>query len=412
MKYILLVLLSVLVPLSGAAQKGFPGYYAYVAELQRAGSLYEGGDYRGAARAYEASLRIPVERGLVVATDDILYAAACAWAQAGAKNEAFRCLDLLAGERRFAGYERTVTEPELASLQRDKRWHPLLDRLKHNAEQAAQRAAVYAERTQITPDIPDPRFYPLTGYARQFLDNEELPLLSVNHGFARIYFRGGSYTAQHLDTVREELTKSYYRILALLGVPAYTRGVHFVFVDSAAEMEELNGFHVRGGLACPGHDLVFFVYNGDGRRGQFTHELFHLMANEVWGITHSRLLNEGSAVYADNTCFYDNPINGINAYMLREGHAVPLQTLISDFDRLAAENELVAYLQSAGIFKYLYERYGLDRLRKLWTAGFDAFGEIYGFPVSELERAWKEYLETVEPPAAIDWQMLLEHGCG
>ncbi len=412
MKYLLLIWLSVLLPLSAAAQKGFPGYYAYVAELQRAGALYERADYRGAAQAYEASLLIPVERGLIVATPDILYAAACAWARAGAQNEAFRCLDRLAGELSFAGEERTATEPELSSLHRDRRWQPLLSRLKDNAEQAARRAAVYAERTQITPDIPGTRFYPLTDYARQFLESEELPFLSVNHSFARIYFHGASYTAQHLDLVREELTKSYYHILALLDVPAYTRGVHFVFTDSADEMEALTGFHVRGGLACPGHDLVFFVYNGDGRRGQFTHELFHLMANEVWGITHSRLLNEGSAVYADNRCFYDNPVYSINAYMLREGHAVPLQTLIGDFDRMAAENELVAYLQSAGIFKYLYERYGLDRMRRLWTAGFDAFADIYGFTVPELERAWTAYLESIEPVQDIDWQMLLEHGCG
>jgi hypothetical protein len=169
--------------------------------------------------------------------------------------------------------------------------------------------------------------------------------------------------------------------------------------------------YVHGGLAAIGHDLVFFVY-GKARRPQFRHELFHLMANTAWGTTDSRLLNEGTAVYADNECYVANPLYALAAYALRNHQALPLKSLIDDFDGEARQHEVRTYLQSAALCKYLYEKYGIEKFRLLWVGGFGQFEAIYGLPVSQLEQDWATFVQTIPPPEQLDWEKLMQNGCG
>jgi hypothetical protein len=195
----------------------------------------------------------------------------------------------------------------------------------------------------------------------------------------------------------------------VLDITEYNNGIYLLAVDSKEEMQKVMGYKIKGG-AAQGHDLVFFVYNSL-IRPQFKHEIFHLISFETWGQTQYRLLDEGGATYTDNFCFYDNPMYSINAWYVNEKMLFPLRTLIDDFDACTKKSDVIAYIQSAGIFKYLYEKYGIAKMKLLWVKGFEEFTSIYGFPISQLESDWLAFIKRIPIPHDFDIQKLKE-GCG
>jgi len=248
-----------------------------------------------------------------------------------------------------------------------------------------------------------------SSYVLGFIGNDSISLSSVNYKSFRIYFKDSSYTANHLNDIKKELDIAYDKILTVLNIPTYNNGIYLLAVDSKEEMLKVMGYKIKGG-AAQGHDLVFFVYNPT-IRPQFKHEIFHLISYETWGLTNYRLLDEGGATYTDNYCFYDNPMYTINSYYLQQKKLFPLDSLINSFDKQAKKNDVIAYIQSAGIFKYLYEKYGVEKMKLLWTGGFENFNSIYGFPIKELETEWINFINTIPVPKDFDINKLKE-GCG
>ncbi|MBK6355082.1 MAG: hypothetical protein IPF46_17250 [Saprospiraceae bacterium] len=248
-----------------------------------------------------------------------------------------------------------------------------------------------------------------SSYVLSFIGNDSISLSSVNYKSFRIYFKDSSYTANHLMEIEQELDIAYSKILSVLNIPSYNNGIYLLAVDSKEEMQKVMGYKIKGG-AAKGHDLVFFVYN-QNIRPQFKHEIFHLISYESWGLTNYRLLEEGSATYTDNYCFYDNPMYSINAYYLQQKKLFPLDSLVNNFDNQSKKSDVIAYIQSAGIFKYLYEKYGVEKMKLLWTGGFENFKSIYGLSIEQLETDWLNFIKTVPIPKDFDINKLKD-GCG
>lgn len=248
-----------------------------------------------------------------------------------------------------------------------------------------------------------------SSYVLGFIGNDSIQLSSVNYKSFRIYFKNSSYTASHIKNLEKELDIAYSRILSILDISSYNNGIYLLAVDSKEEMQKVMGYKIKGG-AAKGHDLVFFVYN-ENIRPQFKHEIFHLISYETWGLTNYRLLDEGGATYTDNFCFYDNPMYTINAYYLQEKELFSFDSLINNFDNQAKKNDVIAYIQSAGIFKYLYEKYGVKKMKLLWKEGFEKFDTIYGVSLKKLEKDWLNFIKTVPIPKDFDINKL-QDGCG
>jgi hypothetical protein len=394
---------------SGFGQPVFPRYYQYAGLVQRADSLAGARQFAQAAGLYARAARVQVEKAVPVSRADVLYQSARAWSRAGVPDSAFQQLGAVA-RLGYTQVDSLLLAPALRVLHPDARWPQVVARVRANAQRADRLAQAYHERTALAVPTEDIVFAPPKEFLRQFIFNDTLPLVSINHGNFRLFFRANSYTAAHLPALKAQLAVALPRVLEVLHLPAYRQGVNLVLVDSKQELGQLTGLSPGGGFALPGYEAVFLV-NNPARRLQAKHELFHLLANNVWGETQSRLLNEGSAVFSDNECWYENPIYGIGAYMLRNGKLLPLKALIEDFDHVALTQQVAAYLQSAAVFKYLYEQYGLEKMQQLWKAGFGEFQRIYGFPVSRLEKEWKALLRKTTPPA-LNWEKLTKEGCG
>lgn len=247
-------------------------------------------------------------------------------------------------------------------------------------------------------------------YVLSFIANEPFILNSINYKSFRVYFKNDSYTAGKIPNIKRELDDAYARIFSVLDISEYPYGIYLLAVDSKQEMKEVMGYKIKGG-AAQGQDLVFFVYN-DTIRPQFKHEIFHLISYEMWGPTKYRLLDEGGATYTDNFCYYDNPMYTLNKYFMNENLLYDIKDLINNFDIRAAENDVVTYIQSAGYFKYLYENYGVTKMRQLWNQGFEFFEDIYGFDIEEFDRKWRNMIKNTTLPEGFDATEIMAHGCG
>jgi hypothetical protein len=405
-------LIAVIVFTAGSTtgQTGFPFYYEYVKYATDADSLYKSGQFYQSARLYSKAINVRVEKGIPISYSDLHYNAACSWSLAGYADSSFVHLNSSA-RLGYSDLNHILNDPDLVNLHPDKRWEGIINEIKLNNEVSEKMHRIYDERTSFDQSRKEIIFMPLDDRVKQLIFNDTLPFISVNHENTRLYFKGRSYAADHLPELKQQLSLAYKKVLTVLDTPFYNKGINLIFADSREELKEITGIAAYGGFAMVGESTVFLVFN-DKRRLQAKHELFHLISQDIWGMTLSRLLDEGGGVFADNECYCEDPIYGINAYLQKNRLLLPFDALISNFDQMAYKNDVVAYMESAGIFKYLCEKYGLQKLKQLRLNGFDKFEMIYGFSVFKLEKEWNSMISEVPVPQEIDWAKFLKEGCG
>lgn len=413
-KIILIIILPILlgsITSESLAQKGFPKYYEFLALYNKADSLQKAKKYVEAAELFNKASFITIEKGVDYNSKNVQYQVAINYTLAGKYSKAFNALRIFIYETEYSDYDALIKDDQLKILQSKKEWWGIVEMVRRNQLKNTGIEKSKAIRLSIPENSNEYFFHPLTNYAKGFLQNDSLALLSLNYKNFRIYTRSGSYALNNFSDLKRELDAAYLRSLEVLNINHYPRGINVLLVDSPGELEEITDMFVRGGFAAIGHDLVCLPMNAN-RRIQLRHELFHLVANEVWGSTASRLLNEGSAVYADNICYIDDPIHKISKKLLLSQKLFAIDELINNFDQKAYENDVVAYLQSASIFKFLYEKYGIEKMKILWKDGFQNFEKIYGISIGDLEKNWLEYINSIDTKEDLDINKLLEEGCG
>jgi hypothetical protein len=392
------------------AQNSFPAYDRYLLLCKTADSLYYAKDYMQAAKTYSLAARSQVEKAIQIVRSESWYQTACCYALASQTDSAFFHLQSLVQQSRFSDSLRLVQDQDLLSLHSDARWHSLLQQSADNAICKVAEEKRIALRIRPERDYARPVFYPLTSFAAQFIEQDSLPFLSLNHGNFRLYFSASSYAFENINKATAMLDDALQRALEITGESSYQRGIHALLFNSADELKALTGIRAQGGIAFPDDDLACFPFH-QNRRPQIRHEIFHVISIRQWGRCNSRLLIEGSAVYADHQCLVERPIESVNAWLMKEKKLFSLRELIFNFDQLARENDVIAYLQSAGIFMHLFQKYGREKMKQLWTRGFSDFDNIYGFSIDELEQEWLKTIANIPVPQ-IDGKKLLEEGCG
>ncbi len=407
MRYLLLASF-LFITIHCSAQKSIDnGYYEYVRLMTEGDSLIRAKDYATAAQCYSDVARVIYNGEPIVSSTAHYYAAFC-WAQAHQPDSAFHHLNVLVNIN-YRNIDDLTQDSNFTSLHNDVRWKGIVAGVTRNAE----RAAAIEERITFNEDSQEVIFYPLTPQAKKYLHNDTLPFIAVNHNNFRIYFRGNSYTAQRLPELKQAFTRAYHRALDVLELDHYPRGINVLLFEDREEMRALTGSGPKGGFALAADDMVLFNYNEARLFPPFTHELFHLISLRTWGNSNSRLLIEGSAVYAQKECNHlmANSIYSFCAQMKNTNQLFSLEKLVNDFNGAALESDMRAYLQAGGVFKYLLEHYGIDRVQQLWSKGFDAFETIYGFSLAELEKQWLATINAITPPNDVDWDTLFEKGC-
>ncbi len=96
--------------------------------IKKAESLYKEKDYKKSADQYSLAFKT---RGWTGAAID-RYNAARSWALANTPDSAFFCLDRIVSKTGYSEYDKIIAEEDFNSLQADKRWLPLMNRIKQN----------------------------------------------------------------------------------------------------------------------------------------------------------------------------------------------------------------------------------------------------------------------------------------
>ena len=225
-----------------------------------------------------------------------------------------------------------------------------------------------------------------------------------------IYCKNGSYAENNISSLIDKTNESINRVKKIFNIQRLPNAFYAIVVDSRDEMKSFVGIRHKG-MTSLGNDLLFLVYN-QNTRAYTRHELFHLVAFRLWGLPSSRILDEGGAMYADSICInYNEPIIILNKYLYENELWYSFQDLKDNFNKCANENDIIAYLQSALVFKYLYENYGLDKIENLWQNGFNNFSEIYGFEFEALKDRLIQLIKNADSDN-VDWSELMQKGCG
>ena len=115
-----------------SGQNRFTPDEKYLAHSARAYSLYESKHYIKAGLSYDSLFKMTKYEGLMVDR----YNAACAWALAGNLEKAFFYLEKVVIRDKFTYLSHFLSDSDLNSLHTDKRWQPLVERVKSNKEKA------------------------------------------------------------------------------------------------------------------------------------------------------------------------------------------------------------------------------------------------------------------------------------
>ncbi len=111
----------------------------------------------------------------------------------------------------------------------------------------------------------------------------------------------------------------------------------------------------------------------------------HVMAGNAWKGKPKFWINEGFAVYSDEM-WYGFPLHDLNKYLLLEKKLIPLGELIENFRYYS---DMVSYPQAGSFVKYLYEQYGVDKIKDLWKSGAAKnFKRVLGKDIAALEKDW------------------------
>lgn len=102
--------------------------------VRQADSLYNAKDYKNSGLKYSEAFKSNGWKGM----PNDRYNAACSWALASVADSAFFQLERIATKANYTNYGHITTDPDLNSLYNDKRWKPLLQRVKQNKDKAEE----------------------------------------------------------------------------------------------------------------------------------------------------------------------------------------------------------------------------------------------------------------------------------
>lgn len=245
-----------------------------------------------------------------------------------------------------------------------------------------------------------------TEFVKEIINGNSFPWDSIKTEHFVIYYLPGSYAENHLEFLKDKSEEAISRAIEVLRVDSYPFGMRLFMLESRDQMLKFIEISPKG-IALYEHDAVLMVQN-KGIRPYLRHEIFHIVSIKLWGLPET-WLREGSAVFADGFCLkYE--LEELASYLVKTDKAVELKDLIENFGKT---EDIITYLQSASLFKYIYENYPIEKLKLFWQKGSPDIQKTLGTDLKKLEADWKSNLLELEfDTSKINWDEITERGCG
>ncbi len=227
---------------------------------------------------------------------------------------------------------------------------------------------------------------------RQYIDHAGFTWTYRRTAHFNLYFQDDSDARRNVAALKRNVEADRDHVIHLLGASGYDSEISAFFLKSNAQMKELVGAEVDGRSRPLQHAVFSVVTPG---RMHLAHELCHEIASNLWGAAEP-WIEEGLAVYADEpgppgTIRYDAWT------LLSAGSLIRLEDLVRPDWNSTVYSPDVTYTELGGFVKFLHDRFGVDRLKKIWQGGAERLPAITGESLADLEREWRESLVTQFP---------------
>ena len=220
--------------------------------------------------------------------------------------------------------------------------------------------------------------------ADTFSNFQQNPQIAISTGLKGV-------TRQDIARVRREAEKALALIPPFLGIE-YTKIIEIEIVAAGICR-----------TTPEDHFILLPLWHIRNRKAVVIHEVSHVVAARH---EDNSFFSEGLAVFlqdrfggdSDGLTHYQEPPNlSLDALIVKYRHRlIPLKSL-SLGNEVFAENgapeqRKLAYLEAGSFIKYLYETYGVWRLRELYDSRTLNYDRVYGRSIQELEADWRNHV--------------------
>jgi hypothetical protein len=209
-----------------------------------------------------------------------------------------------------------------------------------------------------------------------------------------LFVRPGSFAEQSAGRLAEVLEDQYSFTVASLEL-TYSGRVSAFLYNSASDAGLMSD---HAGVGYPDNETfrAVCVPPLDGNLfGLLSHEANHVIQQAALGRPGTSFVSEGLASAVLSERFHQYGRTFLYAWTNSHATQIPGLAALADDDRWSGFEQDMAYKASASFLAYLLETSGSARFRQLYYVGsadFERrFREIYGRPLDEAERAWKEF---------------------
>ncbi len=207
-----------------------------------------------------------------------------------------------------------------------------------------------------------------------------------------IHYEAGSYAERELGSLKKAHEDAVPRILELLGESTPPAKIHIFAVEDLSRMKALTGREILG-QAIANENSICCVFSGK-IQAVGAHEVMHIISSETWGHKPGReWLLEGMAVYADDNWRGYN-LHALCKHLRDSGNLAPMGRLVQ---KLSSFSYKIFYPECGSFVKFLYERYGCEKVKELWLARrADSMQLIFGKDLSALDAEWRAVIEAAD----------------
>ena len=205
-------------------------------------------------------------------------------------------------------------------------------------------------------------------------------------------YESGTEAALRIAQLEDVAQRARTSILEMLDERDYQPTIHVFFVESIERMRQLIGAEVIG-RSRPTQHAVFCVVAPFSELS-LKHELTHEIATNLWGPA-EHWLEEGLANFAvDNN---SSLMKRQCLAMMQSKEWIKLGKLVSPEWESSSFSPDDTYPELGGFVEYLYQKYGVARLREIWRGGSKHIKTVYHKKLSRLEADYRSDLVKNRP---------------
>lgn len=207
-------------------------------------------------------------------------------------------------------------------------------------------------------------------------------------------------------------TKEYIKEgLKIIGESDLKDSVDVFFLQSRDDMNAVFGFSFGGffqhadGQHVMKHNLVAVV---GGNNSVIKHEVMHMVTGLKWQYISGEMewLTEGFSIFMSpetETCGKDITLEELYACLLQNDKLMPWNKV---FETEEMPDSKISHIQSGYVVEYLYNNFGIEKMKQLWFGDMSEFEAIYGISFDRLlERLNQDLLQKYTDSIDIDWEL-------